>query len=121
MASVLVVDSNLVYARRVSRVLQTHGKDIVVDVAHDIFILRDRLSKKRYDIVLADVLSLARPDELMVELEKLHDTLVIAWTASTNVNGLRDRLKVMSLQSKPMSTDEIRATVSGVFACVGSE
>ena len=52
---VLIYDSNLVFARRVSSVIHEHVHNAEVDIAHNVPVLKRRLEENKYDIVLADV------------------------------------------------------------------
>lgn len=120
MISVLVVDSNLTYARKISDFLLKHVKEVEVDLAHNVFILRDRLAKKKYNLILADVVASARPGELMDELA-LNEVPVVAWSLSGNLSDLREQMTCGNCQTvlrKPVSQEEMRATLSGCFQAI---
>jgi DNA-binding response OmpR family regulator len=122
MINVLVVDSNLTYARKISDFLLKHVKEVEVDLAHNVFILRDRLAKKKYNLILADVVASARPGELMDELA-LHEIPVVSWSLSGSVGELRDRMACNNCRTvlrKPFSQEEIRATLSGCFQSINA-
>ena len=112
MIKILVVDTNVVYARRVCNVLQSHGKDIEVDIAHNIYILRDRLKKNGYDLVLADLLSVTKPADYMELLGHLKIP-VIAWSFAPSLETLRKRLLAgyaalsCSVMEKPVDPAEV--------------
>jgi DNA-binding response OmpR family regulator len=114
MIKVLVVDSNLVYARKVSQVLEKHTKDIEVDIAHNIFILRDRLKKNEYSLILADIMSASHPSELAFVLEEVQ-TPVILWTFAKSLELLRCSTNSQVME-KPVDPEEVSARLSGCFA-----
>jgi DNA-binding NtrC family response regulator len=114
MIKVLVVDSNLVYARKVSQVLEKHTKDIEVDIAHNIFILRDRLKKNEYNLILADILSASHPSELALVLEEVQ-TPVVLWTFAKSLELLKCSTNSQVME-KPINPEDASSSLSDCFA-----
>ena len=106
MTRVLVVDSNLDYARRVATVLSHHGCDLKVELAWNLPLLRHRLSTATYDLVLADVMTSPSPSAFAKELSKLK-TPVVVWSLLDGTDRLRDRLSGTTIIRKPIDPETI--------------
>jgi hypothetical protein len=74
-----VVDGNIVYARRVQEFLIQHAKNVEVDVAQNVPIMRRRLLLNNYDLIIADIHSIFDSKGLLVELNQTQIPKVI-WT-----------------------------------------
>lgn len=80
--NVLVFDTNVVYAKRVSSLLQNHLKDVSVDLAHNTSVLQHRLSNNCYDLVIADVNSAMDTQMASDMLKKAsRETPIVVWSA----------------------------------------
>ena len=81
MITVLIVDSNKVYAKVVSSILRKELRDADIDVAINIWELRRRIKDKQYSLVLADLSVMLDEEEMANELKKIPDSTVILWSA----------------------------------------
>jgi len=78
--SVLVVDTNRVFAKSVKEILEKNLADGVADVATNIWEVRRRLQEKTYDLVLADTSVALDGKEMLREFKKSNVT-VVQWSA----------------------------------------
>lgn len=97
---VLIVDSNTVYAKRVSEVLSRFLLEVTVDLARDAFITRRRLRENSYDLVIVDVSTVVCQELLMEELKK-HNIPTIAWTVLNAESGLTDLIRQLGAKILP--------------------
>lgn len=88
---VLIVDSNIVYAKRIKNALECYVNDITIDLANDVFVTKRRLAINGYDLIIADILTVAN-QELMAEELKRTETPVIAWTTLSQKDNLHQLL-----------------------------
>jgi len=84
----LVFDSNLVYAKRVVELLELYVKDVEVEVAHNIPVLRHRLAGNTYDLVIADVDTAVDTEQAQEILGKAAERMpIILWSAVCGLTG----------------------------------
>jgi DNA-binding NarL/FixJ family response regulator len=74
---ILIIDSNLVFAKKVGEFLMEHVKNANVFYATNVPILKRRLAKQEFDFILADVLTAFDADSLIKELHDVKTPMVI--------------------------------------------
>lgn len=88
---ILVVDSNIVYAKKVKDWLIENVKDMQVDIAWNAQVMHKRLSDKKYDLIIADIISTFDSKTVSEELQKVTIPQII-WAVIQNGNALKDIL-----------------------------
>lgn len=77
--SILVVDTNKVFARSVKNVLE-NNINATAHIATNLWEVKRRLSENTYDLVLADLSVAMDSDDMLEEFDK-KDVTVIKWSA----------------------------------------
>jgi DNA-binding response OmpR family regulator len=112
---VLIVDSNICFAKSVGKFLQDHLKSVEVEYATNVPVLRRRLHKNHFDFIIADVISAFDADTMARELERVNTPKIVWAVMGTHkevVSGLgKNAEKVLS---KPNSEEEIASMVSSI-------
>lgn len=111
----LVVDANLAYGGMVKDFLETHMRDVQVDLAQNAAILRRRLRSNVYDFIIADILNSMDCEALVAELEACHVPILL-WSF-VNPGGFANitaKLKSRVMR-KPERCDDIYSTVRSVI------
>lgn len=104
--SVLIVDTNRVFAKSVKRVLEDNVIDASAHVATNIWEVKRRLSENQYDLVLADLTVALDSDDILEELKK-KDVTVIQWSAIQVSENSK-------LWRKPITTTQLKDLVSSL-------
>lgn len=78
--SILVVDTNKVFARAVKNVLENNLVNATAHIATNIWEVKRRLEENTYHLILAD-LSVAMDSDDMLDEFKKKDVTVIRWSA----------------------------------------
>lgn len=116
---VLVVDSNVVFAKTVREFLYRHVRDISVDLANNLPVMQRRIQTSHYDFIIADILATLDSDLMFRELRESHIPVVI-WTAIQNLDDVlstRSDLRNMFIH-KPETEDGLQEALSPVvMAC----
>lgn len=112
---VLIVDSNIVFAKQVGKFLHDHLKHVEVEYATNVPILRRRLSKNHFDFIIADIISAFDTEALIKELENVQ-TPKLVWAV---MDSHREVLKAIcgkhkKILDKPDSEEEIAKMVSSI-------
>jgi DNA-binding NtrC family response regulator len=83
--TILLFDSNVVYAKQVAGEMAKHLNDADIHMAHNTAVLRHRLDNQHYDLVVADI-SAASDCELAADIlrEASKSMTIVVWSA---VNG----------------------------------
>jgi hypothetical protein len=74
---ILIIDSNLVFAKKVGEFLRAHVKNADIHYATNVPILKRRLAKQEFDFILADVLTAFDADSLIKALKGVVTPMVI--------------------------------------------
>jgi len=77
---VLVVDTNKVFAKAVKEILETNLINAKAHVATNVWEIKRRISKYKYDLVLADLSVTLDSEDIMKEFRD-EDVTVIQWSA----------------------------------------
>ena len=114
---ILVIDSNIVYAKRVKTALECFVHSIEVDLANDVFVTQRRLRTNKYDLIIVDIQTIAN-QELM--LEELKNTSIpsIAWTALPHLTYIEKQQlgeKIKSIK-KPLKFDDFEFQEAAIAA-----
>lgn len=113
---ILIVDSNIVFAKKVGRFLKENLREVVVRYATNVPILRRRLSMEIYDYIIADVVS-AFDSEGMTEALKSTETPTIVWAvldASKDIYQTFCHRSLKQVIAKPNTERSIAETVSSI-------
>ena len=106
---ILVVDPNRAFSKKIKSFIQCNMCTVEVDTADNVFVLRDRVKSKTYDLIIADVISALNPDDLLRELENL-STPKLVWTMTQDWEGLKVRVRETikgKIINKPNSMEEL--------------
>ena len=117
---ILVVDSNLMFAKKVGRFLEANVKDACVEYAINVPILKSRLEKCKYDFVIADLLS-AFDSEAMSDTLKDVEVPVVIWSVLQARQDLYTTFKTKlrtRIIPKPCTERDMRETVSSMASLV---
>ena len=108
--NVLIVVSNRSAARMVKEFLEKHVNKIIIDVAYNLPILKNRLENIKYDYIIADIVSMINQDDIIHEFNKVQ-TPIIMWTLApmstsfeSSVHSLRNQL--CGIVKKPLRCTE---------------
>jgi CheY-like chemotaxis protein len=85
---ILIVDSNLVFAKKVGEFLREHVKNADVHYATNVPILKRRLAKQTFDFILADILTAFDADGLVRELGNVETPMVI-WSVLESTQDIQ--------------------------------
>jgi DNA-binding response OmpR family regulator len=119
---VLVVDANRSFARKVRDAILRYGRDIEVDVAHNVPVLQLRLSENKYDFIVADVMTAIDPDELIDVLEHT-DAFKFVWAMTPNLADFKAKVADLldgQVLNKPTNGD-VEDAISCVMASVSGQ
>ena len=114
---ILIVDSNLVFARKVGEFLQRHLKEVIVDYASNVPILRRRLrDPNAYDYIIADIFT-AFDAKAMHEVLRTVDTPMLVWSILKSPEHMGVFRGKLAKQVVPKPDDEagIEAAMSSVM------
>jgi CheY-like chemotaxis protein len=78
--SILIVDTNRVFAKSVKEVLEKNVLNAKAHVATNIWEVKRRLEENTYDLILADLSVTMDSDEILEEFKK-KDITVVQWSA----------------------------------------
>ena len=92
---ILIIDSNIVYAKRIRTALEQYVRDIKIDLANDVFVTQRRLKTNKYDLIIADIVTIAN-QELMIEELKHTKAPTIAWTTLSQRDSMEHMLEEVS-------------------------
>lgn len=113
LARILIVDDEDVVLKSCLRILQK--LDYEVDTAYSGQTALDNLKKKRYDIVITDLMMPGMDGmQLLAEIKKQYpDIIVIIFTGFATVETARQALKAGAFDyiPKPFTPDELRTVI----------
>lgn len=113
---ILIVDSNLVFAKKVGKFLKKNLRDVEVEYATNVPIVRRRLKTNHFDCIIADVVS-AFDAEAMTTVLKNVETPTIVWAVMDSPKEIYEtfchRVSKRVLP-KPASERAIAETVSSI-------
>ena len=113
---VLIVDSNIVFAKKVGSFLRGLIEKIEIEYATNVPILQRRLRKNHFDFIIADVMSAFDADG-MINTLRMVETPTIVWAV---VNSGKEIYEIFSNNNskrvlpKPASEEAIVQTVSSI-------
>ena len=122
-AKILIVDDEDVVLKSCLRILQK--LDYEVDTAYSAQTALDYLQKKKYDIVVTDLMMPGMDGlQLLGEIKKLYpDIVVVIFTGFATVETTRQALKAGAFDfiPKPFTPDELRTVIdNAVKHCMNS-
>lgn len=103
---ILIVDSNIVYAKKVSAVLERFINNVEVDIAQDVWVTKRRLKQYHYDLVIADIDAVVAQDILVEELRQ-SNVPTIAWTVMNSQEVIANLVNVKQIFDKPHKESEM--------------
>ena len=112
---ILVVDSNIVFANKVKEFLIKYMKECEVDIAQNALVMRRRLERKKYNLILVDVIATIDSELMLKELNKT-DTPKITWTmvaAGQKIEVVNNFLNSKTF-NKPVNDDEFNTLVGAI-------
>ena len=86
---ILVVDSNVTFARKVSDFLSSKLSHADVDIASNVYIVRRRIRENTYDLIIADVVTTLDSDSIVEALGKSQAPKLV-WSMLTS--GLKQTI-----------------------------
>jgi len=104
--SILIVDTNRVFAKSVKDVLENNVINAKAHVATNVWEVKRRLGENTYDLVLADLSVALDSDDILDELKK-KDVTVIQWSAIQISESSK-------LWRKPVTTTQLKDLVSSL-------
>lgn len=107
---ILVVDSNLVFARRIKEFLQKNVIDCEADIAQNVHILKRRVANKKYDLILADIIATVDTDLLQETLESINIPKIV-WSVLCD----KSMSSFEKIFSKPINERELNNFVVSVM------
>lgn len=116
---VLIVDGNLVYAKKIKSTIEEYMQLIEVDTATNAFIAKRRLRENHYDLIIADLTAIIG-DEILIEELKAVNVPTIIWTlfsGDQRFDKLLNALKITSL-TKPYGEIEVHNVIATAVATV---
>jgi hypothetical protein len=106
--SVLIFDTNVVFARRVGEFIEAHVLGARVSYAQNCAVLKGRLAKNWFDLILADPGTAFDPSvasSLLEEVQHELKTIVIVWTfmSSEARTSFTDKFKHVAKPTMPLA------------------
>jgi len=113
---VLVVDSNVVFAKKVGEFITQHLKKADVDYATNVPVLRRRLKHNHYDFIIADIFT-AFDAKAMQQVLRAVEIPMVVWSvleSPDRITGVfRDNL-AKRVVLKPDTDEELEKTMTSV-------
>ncbi len=120
LARILIVDDEDIVLKSCLRVLQK--LDFEIDTAYSGHTALDNLEKKKYDIVVTDLMMPGMDGmQLLEEIKKRYpDTIVIIFTGYATVETARQALKSGAFDyiPKPFTPDELRNVIENAVKSI---
>jgi DNA-binding response OmpR family regulator len=101
--SILIVDTNRVFAKSVKEVLERNVTNAKAHIATNLWEVKRRLDENIYDLILADLSVTMDSDEILEEFKK-KDVTVVQWSA---LQVSRDS----KLLRKPLTSTQLKDLV----------
>jgi hypothetical protein len=117
---ILIIDSNLVFAKKVGEFLETHVRDAVADYATTVPILKLRLKTNTYDFLIADVVNAFDCEGLHEALEHVEIPMIV-WSVLKRPSELQNRFyrKLASrVFVKPQTHEDLQTIMASVSSSV---
>ena len=118
---VLIVDSNIIFAKRVAKFLKENKKEEVnVEFAQNVPILQRRLRTNNYDYIIADVVS-AFDSDGMTDALKTVQTPTIVWSVTNSPKEIYETFchhlskRVIEKPSSEQGIAETMASISSLM------
>ncbi len=86
---ILLFDLNLVFAKQVAKILDTHLKEAQIDFAHNLMLLSHYIKDRKYDLILADT-DTAIDSDMAIEILQNTEATVILWSVFDRRKKLRE-------------------------------
>jgi hypothetical protein len=117
---ILIIDSNLVFVKKVGEFLETHVRDAVADYATTVPILKLRLKTNTYDFLIADVVNAFDCEGLHEALEHVEIPMIV-WSVLKRPSELQNRFyrKLASrVFVKPQTHEDLQTIMASVSSSV---
>jgi hypothetical protein len=114
---ILIIDSNLVFAKKIGEFLAEHVKSADISYATNVPILKRRLAKQEFDFILADVLTAFDADSLIREL-RFVDTPMVIWSVLETPQDIHKSSianAVRRVLPKPQCEKDMEEVVSSIM------
>lgn len=107
--SVLIFDTNTVFSRRIGEWLKELSHRFRVDYASNTFIMRRKLEQNKYDVLLADPITVCDAEEAeQVINDARSKTLVVLWSFMDDSHD-NNKTKLLHLAKKPSVRGDMEA------------
>jgi len=107
---ILIVDQNLVFAKRVKNILSEYTKNVDIHIATNVPVLKHRLTEYQYDLIIAEVMAIVEADRLIEILHQV-DTPKLLWTVA-NTDMIKEFKNVVK---KPANEQMLRNMIERVI------
>ena len=117
---ILIIDSNLVFAKKVGEFLETHVRNVAADYATTVPVLKRRLKTNTYDFIIADIVNAFDCEGLQEALENV-DVPMIIWSVLKRPSELQTRFyrKIASrVFMKPQTNEDLQSIMASVSSSV---
>lgn len=117
---ILIIDSNLVFAKKVGEFLEKHVRNAMVDYATTVPVLRRRLKMNTYDFLIADIVNAFDCEGLQEALQSVNVPMIV-WSVVQRPSELHTRFykKVASrIFKKPETEADLESIMSSVSSSV---
>jgi len=117
---ILIIDSNLVFAKKVGEFLEKHVRKAEVDYATTVPVLRRRLKMNTYDFMIADIINAFDCEGLQEALQRV-DVPMIVWSVLKRPSELHTSFykKVSSrIFRKPQTEEDLQSIMASVSSSV---
>lgn len=118
---ILIIDSNLVFAKKVGEFLETHVRNAEADYATTVPVMRRRLKENKYDFIIADIINAFDVMGLHEALEDV-DVPMIVWSVLNRPSELQEkfhcRLYLNKIFVKPQTDEDLRSIMASVSSSV---
>jgi CheY-like chemotaxis protein len=107
---ILIVDPNLVFAKKVKSMLSEYTRNVDIHIATNVPVLKRRLTEHQYDLIIAEVMAIVEADRLLETLHQV-DTPKLLWTVADT-----DTIKEFkNIVRKPTSEQMLRDMIERVI------
>lgn len=117
---ILIVDSNLVFAKKVGKFLENNVRDASVDYATTVPILKRRLKTSTYDFIIADIANAFDYEGLQEALEHIEIPMIV-WSVLKRPSEFTERFSrrlVGRIFVKPQTEAELGSIMASVSSSV---
>jgi len=113
---ILIVDANLVFAKKVGSFLEEHLRSAEIHYASNVPVLRRRLNTHHYDYIIADIFAAFDADSMQEALKDVQIPMLV-WSVLDRPSDLTETFRTKlskQIMRKPSDDSELEEVVTSV-------